>query len=554
MTSSHPPPRAAVEGSVAAKSRIHSHGGSRSSGESESGAPPTAPPAVMLTGEGLTLNDYISIAKHGAQVRIADSALHQVRLARACIDTRLASGEIYYGINTGFGALSEVHIPAAKLTVLQLNLIRSHACGVGEPLDSESVRGILVLRIQTMIRGNSGVTEGTVRLMTEFLNQSIVPVVPSKGSVGACGDLAPLAHVALALIGEGEVFFRGERMPSARALEHAGLRPIVPAAKEGLCLINGTQVMTAVGLLCCSEAHALLKTADVCAAMTVDATRGTSTAFRPEIQAVRPHPGQIESARNLMALLADDAIRLSHSSCEKVQDPYSMRCAPQVHGAARNAWHHVLETLLREANSSTDNPLVFPETDEVLSGGNFHGEPVAMVLDYLAIAMSEIASISERRIEKLVNPHMSGLPPFLARDSGLNSGFMIPHVVAAALVSENKVLSHPASVDSIPTSAEKEDHVSMGMTSALKLRTIIVNVAHVLSIEAIAGAQGLEFHKPLEGGVGVRAALTRVRTFSAPMDVDRSLSADIEAVARDIRAGAFAKHVEEALPNDTQLL
>lgn len=503
--------------------------------------------AVVLTGDGLSLRDFVSIARHAAPVELGSAALVGVRRARECIERRLASGDIFYGINTGFGALADVHIPADKVTPLQLNLIRSHACGVGEPLPPEVVRGVLALRIQTMLRGNSGVTESTIRLMAEFLNRDILPVVPSKGSVGACGDLAPLAHVALCLVGEGDVVHRGERMPAARALAANGLAPLVPGAKEGLCLINGTQVMTALGLLCLEESHTLLKTADVCAAMTVDATRGTATAFRPEIQEVRAHPGQVESARNLIALLADDAIRLAHSSCGKVQDPYSLRCAPQVHGAARNAWHHVSEVLLREANSSTDNPLVFPETDEILSGGNFHGEPVAMVLDYLAIAMAEIANISERRIEKLVNPHMSGLPPFLTPDSGLNSGFMIPHVVAAALVSENKILSHPACVDSIPTSAEKEDHVSMGMTSALKLRTILANVAHVLTIEALAAAQGLEFHKPFEGGAGVRAAYARVRTLSAPMNVDRSLASEMAELQNDILSGRFVQSVETTL-------
>ncbi|MCA2960652.1 MAG: histidine ammonia-lyase [Silvanigrellales bacterium] len=505
--------------------------------------------AVVLTGEDLSLKDFICIARHGVPVELGNAALVGVRRARECIERRLASGEIFYGINTGFGALADVHIPSDKVTPLQLNLIRSHACGVGEPLPAEVVRGVLALRIQTMLRGNSGVTESTIRLMAEFLNRDILPVVPSKGSVGACGDLAPLAHVALALVGEGDVLHGGERMPAKRALESLGLVPLVPGAKEGLCLINGTQVMTALGLLCLEEARSLLKTADICAAMTVDATRGTATAFRPEIQDVRPHPGQIESARNLMSLLADDAIRLAHSSCGKVQDPYSLRCAPQVHGAARNAWHHVAEVLLREANSSTDNPLVFPETDEILSGGNFHGEPVAMVLDYLAIAMSEIANISERRIEKLVNPHMSGLPPFLTPDSGLNSGFMIPHVVAAALVSENKILSHPASVDSIPTSAEKEDHVSMGMTSALKLRTILSNVAHVLTIEALAAAQGLEFHRPFEGGAGVRAAYAKVREISAPMNVDRSLAGDMALLQADFLTGQFVLAVEGMLPS-----
>jgi histidine ammonia-lyase len=381
--------------------------------------------------------------------------------------------------------------------------------------------------------------------MEFFLNEGIHPVVPSQGSVGACGDLAPLAHLALALIGEGDVEWNGSISRASTVLEALRRKALKPEPKEGLSLINGTQVMTAVGLLACDTASQLLCSADVIVAMSLDATLGTATAYRDEIHQVRPHPGQIAAAANMRKILADDGLRLSHAGCTKVQDPYSFRCAPQVHGAARNAYDHVLATLLRETNSSTDNPLVFPDTDEILSGGNFHGEPVAMVLDYLAIAIAEIASISERRIDKLVNPHMSGLPPFLMKDSGINSGFMIPHVVAASLVSENKVLCHPASVDSIPTSAEQEDHVSMGMTSAMKLRKVIDNTSRVLAIEALAAAQGLEFHTPIQGGEGVRAAHAFIRRSSPQMSVDRSLASDIEALSQAIRLGTFRRHVED---------
>jgi histidine ammonia-lyase len=509
---------------------------------------PTKPAnEVILSGQDLRLPHLLAIVKHRAKVVLSPEAMKKVAKARQCIEERLLSNETFYGINTGFGFLAEVRIPNEKVGELQFNLIRSHACGVGEPLAEDVVRAVLALRIQTMLRGNSGVRMETVQLMAEFLNRNIIPVIPSKGSVGASGDLAPLAHLALSLIGEGHVFYKGSKMVSAEAFQMEGLTPLIPAAKEGLCLINGTQVMTAIGLLECARTMELLKVADIVTAMTLDATRGTATAYREEIHAVRPYVGQKESAQNLRTLLADDAIRLSHHNCTKVQDAYSLRCVPQVHGAARNAFKHVLETLELEANSSTDNPLVFAETNEILSGGNFHGEPVAMVLDYLAIAVSEIASISERRIDKLVNPHMSGLPAFLAEDSGLNSGYMIPHVVAAALVSENKIFAHPACVDNIPTNAEKEDHVSMGQSAALKLRTIVQNTGHVLAIEMLAAAEGLEFHKPLEGGVGVRAAYRWVRNQFPPMKKDRSLSMEIESIAASILSGEVTLEVEKEL-------
>ncbi len=502
---------------------------------------------VVLTGSDLNLDGLAAIARGGARVVLADEALARVAASRDCIERRLASGECYYGINTGFGALSNVHIPSDKLAELQLNLIRSHACGVGEALPDDVVRAVLALRVQTMLRGHSGVRAHTVELMRDCLNHQITPVVPCRGSVGASGDLAPLAHLALALIGEGQVRYRGGQVKAAEAFAAEGLEPLVPEAKEGLCLINGTQVMTGLGLLLCLEAGRLLQVADVAAAMTVDATQGTPVAFEAHIQAVRPHPGQATSAENLLALMADSQIRQSHLDCDRVQDPYSLRCSPQVHGAVRDAHAHTLRTLLIEANASTDNPLVFVERDEIVSGGNFHGEPVALVLDFLAIALAELANISERRIEKLVNPHMSGLPPFLARDPGLNSGYMIPQVVAAALASENKVLAHPASADSVPTSAEKEDHVSMGMNAALKLRQVVRNTANVLAIEVLTAADALEFHAPHLGGLGVRAAQERVRTFAQPMESDRSLAAELEALTDDLLSGDFLAAVQDRL-------
>jgi len=501
---------------------------------------------IVLDGHRLTLEQLVAVARHGAQVVLAHEAVKAVLKSRQCVESRVQEGDTVYGINTGFGALAGVCIPADQLSELQLNLIRSHACGVGAPLSREVVRAVMVLSLQTMLRGNSGIREETIRQIEFFLNKHIHPVVPIQGSVGACGDLAPLAHVALALIGEGQVEWDGHICSAGEALRKLHRPALSPAFKEGLSLINGTQVMTAIGLLACDTAAHLLCSADITAAMSLDAIRGTATAFREEIHAARPHSGQIQAAANIRGVLADKRSPQSQGANKRVQDPYSFRCAPQVHGAARNAYKHVLDTLLIEANSSTDNPLVFPESAEILSGGNFHGEPVAMVLDYLAIAIAEIASSAERRIEKLVSPHMSGLPAFLIKNSGLNSGFMIPHVVAASLVSENKIHCHPASVDSIPTSAEQEDHVSMGMASALKLQRVLENTARVLAIESLAAAQGLEFHGPQQGGLGVRAAYGFVRSRSASVDVDRSLHADIESLTECIKTGKFRAAVESA--------
>ncbi len=502
---------------------------------------------VKLSGDGLTLAQLVQVARAGAGVELDENALSRVDAARACIDHRIKSGKSFYGINTGFGALSNVRIADDKLEELQLNLIRSHACAVGDPLPDDVVRAVLTLRIQTMLRGNSGVRRHTIELMRDCINHNIIPVVPKRGSVGASGDLAPLAHIALALVGEGLVRYKGRVTPGADALRAEGLTPLSPGPKEGLCLINGTQVMTAIGLLLCQDTKNLLVSADIAAGMTIDATKGTPVAFDERIQKARPHPGQAVCASNLRTILSNSAIRQSHKDCDRVQDPYSLRCVPQVHGAVRDAFAHVLEKLLIEANSSTDNPMVFVDDDEIISGGNFHGEPVALVLDYLAIALTDLANISERRIEKLVNPHMSGLAPFLARDPGLNSGYMIPQVVAAALASENKIFAHPASSDSIPTSAEKEDHVSMGMNAALKLQRIVKNLAYIISIEILTSADALEMLKPLSGGRGVVAGLEKVRENIPPMERDRSLSIEIEGLAAQVLSGEFFDHVQNAL-------
>lgn len=503
---------------------------------------------LFLSGENLSLENLVQVSRYHFRLEIAEELFCKVNLARKCVESKLDSGEIYYGINTGFGALANVKISRENLNELQLNLIRSHACGVGEPLVDEVVRAVLMLRILNLLKGNSGVRREVIIVMQNFLNHGITPYVPSKGSVGASGDLAPLAHIALNLIGEGRVFYKGEIVLCKEILKKLKVKPLQPKAKEGLCLINGTQVMTAIGLLTCYDVKNLLKSADIIAAISLDAFKGTLTAFRSVIQKSRPYRGQIEVAENITNILADDAIRLSHANCNKVQDPYSFRCVPQVHGAVRNAYEHVLETLLTEAHSSTDNPLVFAETDEILSGGNFHGEPVALVLDYLAIALSELGNISERRLEKLVNSHMSGLSPFLTNNSGLCSGYMVPHVVTASLVNENKVLSTPASVDSIPTSAEKEDHVSMGMTSANKLKIILKNVSYILSFELIAGVEGVEFHFPLEPGVGARQAVKWLRSLvPSAKNADRSLSKEVEALSVRLLQGELVQEVNKSL-------
>ncbi len=503
--------------------------------------------SVSLTGTGLTIEDVERVAIGRAPIELAADAVERMAAARALIDRAVASETPTYGVNTGFGRFVDVAISREDTGRLQLNLLRSHACGVGEPFPTEVVRGAMLLRANALATGASGVRRDVVDLLLAMLAAGVHPVVPSRGSLGASGDLAPLAHLALPLVGEGRAELGGEVLGGAEALSQAGLQPLVLEAKEGLALINGTQFMTAIGALVLVRAHRLARMADVAAAQSVEAVRGSRTPFAPEIQALRPHPGQTASAANLYALLANSEINESHRWCGRVQDAYSIRCSPQVHGAARDAIAYARSVVAIEVNAATDNPLVFADRDEVLSNGNFHGEPVAIALDTLKIALAELAGISERRIERMVNPTMSeGLPPFLAEDGGLNSGFMIPHYVAASLVAENKVLCHPASVDSIPTSAGQEDHVSMGATAAVHAWHVCGNVERVLAIELLCGAQGIDFLAPLRPGPGIAALHEALRRDSAHVYEDRSLSAEIELIASHMRDGTLLADVETA--------
>ncbi|HJU03995.1 MAG TPA: histidine ammonia-lyase [Nitrospiraceae bacterium] len=497
--------------------------------------------AIRLNGEDLTISDFYAIAVDGRTAELATAARRRMTVANRVIRNVATHPEPVYGVTTGFGKLADQRISPSDIAQLQLNLVRSHAAGIGDPLTREETRGIMLLRANVLARGYSGVRPIVVESLLTLLNREVLPVIPCRGSVGASGDLAPLAHLALPLIGEGEAWVNGRRRSGQAALAHAGLKPLTLEAKEGLSLVNGTQAMLALGLLDLRRADQLVDTADVAGALTVEALKGTPVAFEPRIQALRPYPGQQTVAANLLALMAKSEIRVSHLGCPRVQDAYSLRCMPQVHGAVRDALGYVRRTLEIEINSVTDNPIVFPEDGEVVSGGNFHGQPLGLVLDHLAIAITELASIAERRIERLTNPEYGDLPPFLSPDPGLNSGFMLAQVTAAALASENKVLSHPASVDSIPTSGNQEDHVSMGMGSALKLKQVIANAEYVLAIELLCAAQGVDFHRPLRAGVGTRRAVRLIRRYVPWLGQDRMLAPDIERVRRLIEQGEMSR-------------
>ena len=499
---------------------------------------------LVLGGAPLTLEDIVAVARGRVAVALGSDARARILRARAVVDAIAEGGDAapaVYGVNTGFGFLADVRISAGQVIELQRNLVRSHAAGVGEALPAEVVRGMLLLRAQVLAQGHSGVRVEVAELLLAMLNKGVHPRVPQQGSVGASGDLAPLAHLALVMIGEGEAEFDGRTMTGAEALACAGLAPVELAAKEGLSLVNGTQLMTAQGSLAVVDAEDCAKLADISGALSLEALKGTPRAFDPRIHAARPHPGQALSARNLARLLAGSAIVESHRDCGKVQDPYSLRCMPQVHGATRDALRYVRSVLEIEAGSATDNPLVFPEGDEMVSGGNFHGQPVALALDFAAIAIAEIANIAERRIEQLVNPHLSGLPPFLVEASGLNSGFMMAQVTAAALVSENKILAHPASVDSIPSSAGREDHVSMGAHAAWKLRRIVDNVRNVLAVELLCGAQGIHLRRPLRPMPALDAVYVAIREAVPPLEHDRPLYRDIAAVCGLVADGSLLR-------------
>lgn len=504
--------------------------------------------SLALTGQTLSIEDFYDVALHRRPVRLAPSAIRRMVRAHGVIRRAAAGTKPVYGVTTGFGKLADQRIPQSDIEQLQVNLVRSHAAGVGDPLTVEETRGLMLLRANVLARGHSGVRPGLVADLLQLLNRRVHPVIPCRGSVGACGDLAPLAHLALVLIGEGEAMIGSRRVSGRAALTHAGLKPIRLDAKEGLSLVNGTQAMLALGLLALRRAAILIDTADVAGALTLEALKGTPVAFDARIHRLRPYPGQMTVAANLRALLAKSEIRVSHMDCSRVQDAYSLRCMPQVHGAVRDALDYIRRTLLIELNSVTDNPLVFPDRDEVLSGGNFHGQPLGLVLDHMAIAITELASIAERRIERLINPEYGDLPPFLSPDPGLNSGFMLAQVTAAALTSENKVLSHPASVDSIPTSGNREDHVSMGMGSALKLKQVLTNAEHVLAIELMCAAQGVEFHRPLKPGVGSRLACQGLRRVVPRLEQDRVMGPDIERVRSLVADGLFMKVLSTCRP------
>jgi len=496
---------------------------------------------VEISGAQISLEQLHAIARSDEPVTLSEEVRERIRRSRSVVEKILERGDVVYGISTGFGRFADVRIAPDALRQLQLNLVRSHACGVGPPLSIPEVRAMILLRANVLALGFSGVSLGVVEFLCELLNRHVHPVIPEKGSVGASGDLAPLAHLALTVVGEGECFFAGERIASEDALSQSGIKPIALEAKDGLALLNGTQAMHAVGGLALVRAQRLARVADLAGAMTLEALMGTPHAFDARLHQARPHPGQIEVAAHMRELLRDSEIRESHRENDpRVQDAYSLRCIPQVHGAVRDTLAYVDNVLAIESASATDNPLVFPESDAVISGGNFHGAPLAQALDYAAIAVTDLMSISERRTESMVNPDLSyGLPAFLARQPGLQSGMMIAQVVAVALLNEAKVLAHPASVDNLPTSAGREDHVSMGMTSATKLRRIVDNAEHLLAIELIAGAEALEHRRPLKAGVGVERAHALVRKYVRPLVQDRSLANDIAEIASAIRRGEF---------------
>jgi histidine ammonia-lyase len=510
----------------------------------------TAKSGAVVIGGGLTLEDVDAVAR-GAPVEISQEARGRIARARAEVEMALArgaDGPRVYGVNTGFGALAEVAVHEEKIRELQKNLVRSHACGVGPAFDEWTVRAILLTRAQVLALGHSGVRPALVEMLVAMLDAGVHPVIPEQGSVGASGDLAPLAHLALSMIGEGEAFYRHERLPSAEALRAAGLPPLVLDAKEGISLINGTQVILAVGTDVVLRGERLGRLADVSGAMSLEALQGSHRPFDARIATLRPHPGHAASAANLRRILAGSGIVETHADCRKVQDPYSLRCMPQVHGATRDALAYARGALSRELVAVTDNPILLFADDgsaEFVSGGNFHGQPLGIPLDAASVGIAELANVAERRIEQLVNPALSsGLPPFLAAETGLHSGFMMAQVTAAALVSENKTLCHPASVDSIPSSAGKEDHVSMATWAARKARRVAEHVETVLAIEMLAAAQGLDLRRPAFPGKGALAAHEAIRKVVPTLDGDRALHADIEKVVGMIRGGEILRAVE----------
>jgi histidine ammonia-lyase len=505
------------------------------------------PPSIILNGENFQLEELVAIARQGSGAAISVGSEARIKKARQLVDKWVQEGVRIYGVTTGFGALSDVTISLEDTKKLQRKILLSHAAGMGNHMEDDVVRAMMALRINDFCRGNSGLRLETIEKLAQLLNTGIIPVVPEKGSVGASGDLVPMAHLALVLIGEGEAFVDGVRMTGAKALAKKNIPPLELEAGEGLALINGTQFMIALGCLALHDALNLCKHADIAASMSLETLMGTRAAFDPRIHRARPHTGQMKAAHNMLKMTENSGIISSHGDCARVQDAYTLRCSPQVHGASWDAFAYVERVIRVEMNSSTENPLIFPESEEFLSGGNFHGQPLALACDFLGIAIAELANISERRIERLVNPQLSGLPAFLVEDGGLNSGFMIAQYAAASLVSENKVLAHPASVDSIPTSANKEDHVSMGAFAARKCRSIVENTEDVIAIELLCGAQAIDLFTNFKAGDGTLAAYEVIRKKVDYRKEDRLLSTDIAKVKGLLEDGSIVNAVEAAV-------
>ena len=502
-------------------------------------------PDILLGFDNMTIEDLVAIARDGAGVQLTEASEKRIAKTRKLIEKLVQEEKAIYGVTTGFGALSNVTISKKDSGQLQTNILMSHAAGVGNPLKEEIVRAIMALRIKDLARGHSGIRLETVLQLIRLLNAGLCPVVPEKGSVGASGDLVPLAHLSLVLLGMGEAFYKGKRLSGKEALKKCGMDPVRLEAAEGLALVNGTQVMTAIAGLAVYDSLRLSSMIDIAAAMSLEVLMGSKTEFDPRIHQLRPHLGQALAADNMDRITKNSEIITSHKDCRRIQDAYTLRCSPQVHGASKDVIAYALNVVKIEINSSTGNPLIFPETEEFLLGGNFHGQPVALAMDFLCMAVSELANISERRIERLVNPKLSGLPAFLVSDGGLNSGFMLAQYTAASLVSENKVLCHPACVDSIPTSANKEDHVSMGTISARKCREIIKNTENVIAIELLCGAQAMDLFTNMKPGEGTLAAYNVIRGTVSNLESDRILSKDIEAVKSLMRSGKILEAVEE---------
>ncbi len=499
---------------------------------------------LLIDGEHLTINNVVDVVRKGFTVNLSEEAVLKIKKSREYVDKLVQNETIVYGITTGFGKFSDTFISKKDTEALQRNLIISHSCSMGNPLPEEIVRGVMLLRVNALAKGISGIRLETVNTLIEMLNKGVHPIIPEKGSLGASGDLAPLANMVLVMLGEGEAIYKGVRMTGKEAMDKAGINTVVLTSKEGLALINGTPVMTAIGTLALYDALNLMKTADIIASMTLEALKGIIDAFDERVHKVRGQKGQIITARNVLRIIEGSSL-ITRQGEIKVQDAYTLRCIPQIHGASRDAINYVKDIISIELNAATDNPLIFAEGDMVISGGNFHGQPIALAMDFLGIAISELANVSERRIERLINPQLNDLPAFLTKKGGLNSGFMITQYVAASMVSENKVLAHPASVDSIPSSANQEDHVSMGTTAARKARMILDNVQKVLAIEAFAASQAISFREEPVLGRGTKKVYEEIRKHVLPVSEDRIMYIDMDKLDKMIKDEIFLKVVEE---------